>query len=218
MAGFAGADVFRHPWPFQKCEAVAAEVAGLLLWKTLAEGDRAGGILQNDQQTLEFKPARSRSSALHFMRQLADATQHGPAPANYGLPGQDQLLDSWQRLRRVAEAGAQVFVISDFRGAGHQALRQLAMINRHAQVVLIAINDPFEEHLPEQERLRLSDGRRSIWVNLKLKRWRQDYRQNRTARRESLRDFARKHRMPLVHLSTGDSVIERLLKLTRGMR
>ena len=47
---------------------IATEVAALLLWKTLDEGDRIGGVIQNGQH-VELKPSRSRSAALHFLRQ-----------------------------------------------------------------------------------------------------------------------------------------------------
>ncbi|MGB1255320.1 MAG: DUF58 domain-containing protein [Thiolinea sp.] len=194
---------------------VAAEVASLLLWKTLAEGDRAGGVLQDDQTSVEFKPARSRSSALNFMRKLAEATQALPTGTKNNP---DELYESWRRLRRVTETGTQVFIVSDFRAVGNAALKQLAMINRHAQVGLISIRDPFEENLPDNERLRLSDGEKNIWVNLKQKVWRQAYQQRTEQVRTQLKDFSRKHHMPLIELSTSDSVTERLLKLSRGTR
>ena len=194
---------------------VAAEVASLLLWKTLGEGDRAGGVLQDDQTSVEFKPARSRLSALNFMRKLAEATQGLPT-ATKNNP--DELYDSWRRLRRVTETGTQVFIVSDFRAVSNTALKQLAMINRHAQVGLISIRDPFEENLPDNERLRLSDGEKNIWVNLKQKVWRQAYQQRTEQVRTQLKDFSRKHHMPLIELSTSDSVTERLLKLSRGTR
>ena len=192
---------------------VAAEVASLLLWKTLAEGDRAGGVLQTGKTSLEFKPARSRSSALHFMRQLADATRN---PPDTGKSIPDELYASWQRLRRVTETGTQVFVVSDFRSINSAALKQLAMMNRHAQVGLICIRDPFEENLPDRKRLRLSDGRQNVWVNLQQKVWRQSYQQRAEVTRAKLKDFSRKHHIPLTELSTSDSVKQRLLKLSRG--
>ena len=194
---------------------VAAEVASLLLWKTLSEGDRAGGILLDEQQTQEFKPARSRSSALNFMRKLADATQTTPTNSKSNA---DTLHESWKRLRRVTETGTQVFIISDFRAVNDAALKQLAMMNHHAQVTLISVRDPFEEHLPEQERLRLSDGEKNLWVNLKQKVWRAAYQDRTRQLRMHLKDFSRKHRIPLIELATNDTVTQRLMKLAKGTR
>ncbi|PIE00554.1 MAG: DUF58 domain-containing protein [Thiothrix nivea] len=199
---------------------VAAEVTALLLWKTLSEGDRAGGVLQDDQRVREFKPSRSRSSALHFMRQLADVTRQQPdgTAAKSPQPPEQQLLNSWRRLRRVTEAGTQVFVISDFRAVTARALNQLAMVSRQSQLVLISVRDPFEDQLPQQERLRLTDGRKSLWLNLRQPLWRQHYEQRAERLRTDLKTFADKQHIPLIQLATNDPATVRLLKLTRGMR
>lgn len=210
---------------------IAAEMASLLLWKTLKEGDRIGGILQNGEH-VELKPSRSRSAALHFLRQLSDMTKGTPRSLS-GVEGnrnsaltersrseqsRSDLQASWTRLRRVAQPGSQVFVLSDFRHVSPAALRQLAMISRHSQITLISIHDPFEEHLPKQGNLRMTDGKRKLWVSLGQQLWRKRY----TARAEqslkTLQEFSRAHRIPLVQLSTADSGNERLLKLSRGLR
>lgn len=193
---------------------VAAEMAAVLVWKTLSEGDRAGGILQTHEQHQEFKPSRGRSTVLHFLRQLATSTKNIDVLENRAG---EALADSWKRLRRVAEHGTQVFVISDFRGADAAALKQLAQISRHAHLTLIAIRDPMEAQLPDAGRLRLTDGRRSVWVNLKQRLWRKHYEQRVTHKQERLREFARKHRTALVRLSTADTEQQRLLKLARVM-
>lgn len=193
---------------------VAAEVASLLLWKTLDDGDRAGGILQRPDKAVEFKPMRSRQSVLGFLRAIADASQAQLANLTYHESG--NLKDNWQRLRRVVEPGSQVYIISDFRQANAAALQQLVMIHRVAAVTLIAINDPLEEHLPEQGQLRMTDERRSLWVNLKQKLWRDQYHERYQSNRLALQTLARQHRMPLVLLSTRDNSTERLRKLSRG--
>lgn len=195
---------------------VAAETAGLLIWKTLSEGDRAGGILQTAAEHLEFKPSRSRSAVLGFMRALTEATQQELSAAP---PSDANLLqNSWRRLRRVTESGTQVFIISDFRQATPAALQQLAMIHRQASITLVMVRDPLEEQLPAQGVLRVTDGRSSLWVNLKQKLWRNDYHERQRQAQVSLQEFARKHRISLIQLSTRDTTNERLLKLVRGMR
>lgn len=195
---------------------VAAETAGLLIWKTLSEGDRAGGVLQEATNHSEFKPSRSRSSVLGFMRALTESTQQDSS--QLGIPAASLLQDSWRRLRRVTESGTQVFVISDFRQADAVALQQLAMIHRQASITLVMIRDPLEDQLPPQGVLRVTDGKRSLWVNLKQKVWRRDYHERQRQAQVSLQEFARKHRIALIQLSTRDTTNERLLKLVRGMR
>jgi uncharacterized protein (DUF58 family) len=191
---------------------VAADVAALLLWKTLQDGDRIGGLLQNGEH-IELKPSRSRSAALHFLRQLSDMTRN----ASVSRKSAD-LQASWTRLRRVAQPGSQIFVLSDFRQANTAALRQLAMLAQHSQVTLIAIQDPFEERLPNTGSLRLTDGKRHLLLNIGQRLWRDRYANRVAQAAKALQEFARSHRIPLVQLSTADSDNERLLKLSRGLR
>ena len=197
---------------------IATEVAALLLWKTLDEGDRIGGVIQNGQH-VELKPSRSRSAALHFLRQLSDLTQSGRSRSVLAENQQENDLQaSWTRLRRVAQAGSQVFVISDFRKTTPAALRQLALITRHAQLTLISIHDPFEEQPPAQGNVRLTDGKQKLWVNLGQQLWRKHYIERHQQAYRSLQDFSRNYRVPWVQLSTADSTHERLLKLSWGLK
>jgi uncharacterized protein (DUF58 family) len=191
---------------------VAAELASLLLWKTLQEGDRIGGILQNGGHR-ELKPSRSRSAALHFLRQLSDLTRSAATELRGG-----DLQASWTRLRRVAQPGSQVFVLSDFRQSTPSAMRQLAMISRHSQLTLVSIHDPFEEQLPARGNLNLTDGKRKFRINLGLPLWRKRYAERSTQAHKSLQDFSRTYRLPLVQVSTADSSNDCLLKLSRGLR
>jgi uncharacterized protein (DUF58 family) len=189
----------------------AAELAALLLWKTLKDGDRIGGVLQNGKH-IEMKPSRSRSAALHFLRQISDMTRTANSAKG------DDLQTSWTRLRRVAQPGSQVFVISDFRQTTPAALRQLAMISRHSQISLISIHDPFEEHLPAKGALRLTDGRRKLWVSLGQQLWRKRYTERAAQAAKALLEFSRSYRFPLVQISTADTGNDCLLKLSRGLR
>jgi uncharacterized protein (DUF58 family) len=191
---------------------VAADVAALLLWKTLKDGDRIGGLLQNGEH-IELKPSRSRSAALHFLRQLSDMTRNVAVNRKSA-----DLLASWTRLRRVAQPGSQIFVLSDFRQANTAALRQLAMLAQHSQVTLIAIQDPFEERLPNTGSLRLTDGKRNLLLNIGQRLWRDRYANRVAQAAKTLQEFSRSHRIPLVQLSTADNDNERLLKLSRGLR
>lgn len=191
---------------------LAAEVGALLLWKTLKDGDRIGGILQNGTHR-EFKPSRSRSAGLHFLRQLSEMTRHAPTQRQA-----DDLQASWTRLRRVAQPGSQVFVISDFRQTTPAALRQLAMITRHCQLTLVAIHDPLEMQLPQQGKLHLTDGKRNLLVQLGQRLWRERYQQRAQQAHKVLQDFSRSYRVPLLTLSTAASEQQRLLQLSRGLR
>lgn len=191
---------------------LATEITALLMWKALGESDRVGGFLQTADNHYEMKPVGNRSSVLHFLRQMAHATQQAPKT----VAEDDLLLESWKRLRRVAQQGTHVFVVSDFRQASSKALRQLAQITQHAQVTLVQVSDPFEHKLPQQGRLRVTDGKRSAWLGLK-QQWQKQYQQRAEQSQQSLQEFARGYRIPLMQISTAHSERERLQILSRGL-
>jgi hypothetical protein len=92
------------------------------------------------------------------------------------------------------------------------------MLAQHSQVTLIAIQDPFEERLPNTGSLRLTDGKRNLLLNIGQRLWRDRYANRVAQAAKTLQEFSRSHRIPLVQLSTADNDNERLLKLSRGLR
>ena len=193
---------------------LAAEVAALLVWKTLEAGDRIGGFVQSTQHCTELKPSHTRGAALHLLRNMADTTQLQPSN-----PVAMNLLDeSWGRLRRVAKAGTQVVIISDFRQTTPAALRQLALMSQHCEVGLIHIQDPFEAKMPANlnGKLRLTDGQRSLWMSLQ-QRFRERYAERSSLHLNQLKQFARRYRMSFLTLSTDMVTTERLRLLARGI-
>lgn len=194
---------------------VAVHTAALLVWRALRKGDRVGGIVQHHGRH-EFKPARSRAAALHLLRRLSDLSLS--AGERQGTAQDNGVQASWTRLRRVVQPGSQVVVVSDFRQVTPAAWQQLAMLSRHAQLVLVAISDPFEVQLPNRGRLRLSDGLRSLWVDVGRRVWRGRYQQRAGQLAQQLQEFGRTYRVPLVQLSTAEPALVHWLQLARGLR
>ncbi|MFN3786561.1 MAG: DUF58 domain-containing protein, partial [Thiothrix sp.] len=81
-----------------------------------------------------------------------------------------------------------------------------------------AIHDPLETQLPPQGKLRLTDGRRNLLIQLGQRSWRERYQQRFQQLQKVLHDFSRSYRTPLIMLSTAASEHQRLLQLSRGLR
>ncbi|WP_020558635.1 DUF58 domain-containing protein [Thiofilum flexile] len=194
---------------------LASEVAALLVWKTLEAGDRIGGFIQTTHHCAEFKPSHAYGAALHLLRHIADTTQLQQPNTQAAL----SLLDeSWGRLRRVATAGAQVILISDFKQTTPAALRQLALISQHCEVSLIHIQDPFEAKMPDHlnGKLRLTDGQYSLWISLQ-QRFRECYAERSSLQLNQLKQYARRYRMGFLTISTDMNTTERLRLLARSI-
>lgn len=193
---------------------VAAEIAALLAWKTRAESDRIGAMLAMPNDHLEFKPSNTRKGLVRFLQKLADSTALflNDLPSSSGA----HLADHWRRLRRVVNTGSRVYLLSDFRQMDKEAQRQLIAIKRKADVVLINISDPFENKIDDAEgeiTLQSLQGNQKMRINLQNKRWLGQYSETASRKKQALKAFCQKYRLPLVSISTKDGENIRLQKL-----
>ncbi len=193
---------------------VITELAVLLMWKALADGDRVGFFVQSDNTHSEHKPARTRSATLHQLQELVSVSQQRPPVVN---PTPKLLEQSWSRLRRVAQHDSHVYIMSDFRGADQAALNQISRMRRHARVHLVSIHDPLEQQLSGQGTVMLTDGERRSHLNLSNTDWRQNYAERARASHDTIKTFASKQRIPLIELSTAEDPLVRIQKVGRWL-
>ena len=163
----------------------AAHLASLVAWHAKNRGDRLGGIVFNQHEHLELKPRSRKEGVLHYLHALTaiHLSQHS---AQYS-ERQDKLnsadesdslnesyfRDNCARIRQIAKPGSLVYLITDAQQikAGttslkqqHQqqdALRHLAQISQHCEVVVCLIDDPLEQALPNSSvklNVTLTDG------------------------------------------------------------
>ncbi|HHC74030.1 MAG TPA: DUF58 domain-containing protein [Thiothrix sp.] len=194
---------------------LAAELAALIAWKTRADGDRIGGMLAQSDTHIEAKPSNTRKGLVRFLQQLALSSQS----MLRGMPERQQetsLADHLRRLRRVVATGSRVYLLSDFRGLDKAAQRQLIAIKHKADVILLHIYDPFEQHIPALNgELMLSDGQgqQRMLINLQQKKGLRDYYHRAEQRQQSLKSFCRNYHLGLIHFETHESAKRRLQKL-----
>ena len=202
---------------------MAAEIASLLIWKSWLDGDRAGGMVVGADAHIEVRPARSKAKVLQLLQHLAHYSQqlYQNVALKSASTGSESLAASWKRLRRVTSPGSQVYIISDFRGLDDAAQKQLLSVSRHAAITLIRISDPFEQQLPDaqkmkQQRFSLSNGRRFLRINFANKKVRTQHQDLNQQLSEQLVQLANRTKASLIHLSTTDDDNQRMMKLIRG--
>jgi len=177
--------------------AMAARLAALIAWSARRHGDRVGGQIFSDAESVEFKPEHGHRAVLRLLKTLADRAN----PQTAGAP-ETALQDALARLPRHARPGSLAFMFSDFRhltAAGETSLGRLA---RHCDLVLVFIFDPLERHLPLGTH-RFSDGRRDVLLNADAGAA-DAYERSFQAREERLRGLARRHGIRLVPCRTTD--------------
>ena len=185
-----------------------AELAGLLTWAILANGDRIGALVHSvDTEPRLFRPARARRSMLRI---LADV-----ARANAALPGAGQpatrLPNALRELHRIRRPGSQVFVISDFAQLDDDGERELSDIARNTELVLLRISDRLDAELPPPDRYAIQHGDQLRQIDTADRGGRNAFAAAWRARTERLAALARRARAPLIDLDTADNPLDVLI-------
>ncbi|MFO7285662.1 MAG: DUF58 domain-containing protein [Gammaproteobacteria bacterium] len=195
----------------------AAELAALVAWSAVANGDRLGGLVFSDTAHDERRPSLGRRAALSMLKLVAgDAfwTPREPSRAD-GEAGADHALE---RLARVARPGSLCFLLSDFRGLGEAAERHLFELARHGDVFLVHIYDPIEAELPPPGRYRILVGGRSVSIDTSDADLRARYRAQFEGRRARLAALARVPGLHVIDCATSDDPHGVLVRRFGGAR
>ncbi len=181
---------------------LAAQLGSLIAWSALANGDRIGGLVFNDDDHRDVRPRRSRKTVLALLSQLQEY--------NWALPGQPtneaSFSDMLDRLRRIARPGSSIFLVSDFRGAdkGH-ARETMFQLAQHTEITAIHCSDPMESELPRAGRYAVTDGSRQSELDTAGRSLRERYRAHFESGRQTLGDDLKRLGIPLLRASTDTS-------------
>src|SRR5689334_2880838 len=193
--------------PQAKAE-VAAEIAALLVFSALENGDRAGLLLFTDRIERYVPPRRGRK---HGLRLITEALAFRPRGRGTDLAGALGHLTTAQRRRAV------VFVVSDFLADGYE--QALAVLARRHDVVPVVVTDPLEEKLPALGGLcPLADAEtgETTLIDLSDPRTRRAY-EARAKEREEKRERVFRHlSLDAVRVRPGDDYVAPLSALFRA--
>ena len=136
---------------------LAAQAAALLGWAALAHSDRIGGLIFGDEQVSEVRPRRSKHSLLQLLGRLVHA--------NHALTQTEELptytprfAAALHRAREVLRPGSLVLAICDARSLDDNAERQLGLLSRRCDLILLPLHDPLDKHLPDAGALHFAHG------------------------------------------------------------
>ena len=135
---------------------LAAQLASLLAWSALDNGERVGGLVFNDSGHRDIRPRRSRKTVLGLLSELEQYNRALPL----NEPAQPDCFEALlSNLRRIARPGSSVFLISDFHGAGSARAREhMYQLAQHAEITALLCRDPLEQQLPRAGRYAVTDG------------------------------------------------------------
>jgi uncharacterized protein (DUF58 family) len=192
---------------------LAIDFAGVAAYIITRHGDKVGAIgfpVQTDQ--VYVPPRTGREQALRIVHALASEP-----PMNGG--GRTDLVGVLDHLRRILRRRALVFLISDFHSPGGWESR-LAELGRHHDAIAVRIEDPRERELPDVGGVYFQDPEtgQQVWVDTSDGNVRERYRRLVAERDAELAQMTRRAAVDMLHLSTGASLVDPLVKFVNFRR
>ncbi len=146
---------------------VAAQLASLLAWTVIKQGDRIGGLLFSAATHNEFTPRSREAGVLPFLASLSQYTRNMPEsstslenrPLSYAL----------QRVRRVAKPGTILVLISDFYNMDKESEQHLSRIRSHNDILAYHLCDPLEIAPPKPQQYAITNGHDEILLDTTVK-------------------------------------------------
>ncbi|HEY6911042.1 MAG TPA: DUF58 domain-containing protein [Myxococcales bacterium] len=193
--------------PQAKAE-VAAEIAALLVFSALENGDRAGILLFTDRIERYVPPRRGKK---HGLRLITEALAFRPRGRGTDLAGALGHLSTAQRRKAV------VFVVSDFLAEGYE--QALAVLARRHDVIPVVVSDAVEESLPRLRGLwpvADAESGETVLVDFSDARSREAYTAAARARVERRERIFRRLAVDAVRVRPGDDYVAPLAALFRA--
>ncbi|MDT8334695.1 MAG: DUF58 domain-containing protein [Desulfurivibrionaceae bacterium] len=194
---------------------LAAHAAALLAWAALQNNDRVGGLIFNGLEHAEIRAKRSSRTVLQLLKQISDFNhrlRRSFAPADSAI---DPALEE---LRRITRPGANIFILSDFRGLSENGIKHLHLLGKHNDITAIRIFDPLEEHLPPDGQYTITDGENRLSLHSGDPRLRHRYRERFRLAGEDLSKKFGSMGIPVLPLSTLDSPLSYFRELLGGKK
>lgn len=132
----------------QEKRELAAELAAVLAFSAIRNGDRVGLIVFTDQVERFVPPKKGKK---HVLRVISEILSFEPRSARTSLGAGLDFLGRIARRRAVA------FLVSDFLALPAEYERSLRVAARRHDLVPVTVTDPLEEALPPVGLLELED-------------------------------------------------------------
>ncbi|MGZ6143365.1 MAG: DUF58 domain-containing protein, partial [Myxococcales bacterium] len=187
---------------------VAAEIAALLVFSALENGDRAGLLLFTDRIERYVPPRRGKK---HGLRLITETLAFQPRGRGTDIAAALEHLTTAQRRKAV------VFVVSDFLADGYE--NPLAVLSRRHDVVPVVVSDPIEEQLPEVAGLwpvTDAESGETVLLDLQDSHTRVAYQLYARERAEKRDRIFRKLSLDAVRVRPGDDYVAPLAALFRA--
>lgn len=189
---------------------IAAQVAALLAWKSVANNDRIGGIVYNSETTQYFKTNSGQRGVLPLLKKILSFTDATNMTHDTAEDGND-LLKALIKYQALIKTGSKLFIISDFINFKNDQLKLiLTKLAKNNELMFIHIYDVLEAEAPQPNRYAVSDGKQIFQFDSNPKKFREAYSQTFLEKENDLRKFCQQRLIKLISLRTDDDIINSL--------
>ena len=187
---------------------LAAEIASVIAWSVLSNGDRIGGLVFGDTGHTEIRPKKSKQSVLQLLSSITTFNQLLNADT---LNNQSQdLAPILLQTRQVARPGSAIFIISDFSKFSEAAKRQITLLKRHTEILAIHTFDPLEFELPKPGLYSITDGEQRLTLNTFNQHYRHAYESQSNNQLAQLERFFSQQGIPFSSVATHSDYLSML--------
>ncbi|WP_144213227.1 DUF58 domain-containing protein [Shewanella donghaensis] len=193
---------------------VAAEVAALISWRVLREGDRIGMLLKKPDACLWSEPMRGQNHVLHILKTLSQTNQSLNVNSSNSISFSESLTKLAQRDLRQST----VIILSDFLSLNDNDVGKLKQIQRSNDLLAVRISDPMEQSIPDDAQWVMGDGnyQLSLHQRQQISKVNQQFSATAAQNAKALNDLMARHNLPLVELSTDGNHLSQLKRAIGG--
>jgi uncharacterized protein (DUF58 family) len=188
---------------------VAAEAAAVAAWRVLAQGDRVGALVFDDQEIRVIEPLRSEQRVAQILDCIIEKN-HALNARSGIVPNPGMFNQVLRRACALVRHDSLVSCITDAAGIDPQTTRYVTRLTAHNDVLFAFIYDPLEQALPDAGRLTFTDGRTQVELNTAERKLRDAYRADFERRLQRMRAGSRRQSIPLLAVHTAAPVLDQL--------
>ncbi|MEE9466461.1 MAG: DUF58 domain-containing protein [Candidatus Neomarinimicrobiota bacterium] len=190
---------------------IATEIAAVLAFSAIKNHDKVGLVIFSDGVEKFIPPKKGKA---HVLRVIRDLLYHDPV-------GHRTRIDTaLEYLLRVLKRRSVIFLLSDFLDEGFDV--PLKLVGRKHDLILLRIEDPSEQSLPDLGLVKWYDPEsgETAWLDTSSPAIREQFAQRMEARRAGFYQFCQRQSIDLISINTHESYVLPLMNYftTRSTR
>ncbi len=194
----------------------AAKLASVALHAVMKNGDRVGAVLYDDEEILQFKAAKGKKSAMHFLQELSrlnsNLTQRSQKPNSKML---NRAMDF---LMTQVKHDDLIILIGDGSGLDDDSRHKITLLSQHNDIIGAIVYDDMERKLPDEGSLLFQNFNEFINVNSSDKSFQDNYSALSVEKVNKYKNLSLLHKIPLLEINTNEDVILQLQRQLGTLR